>query len=498
MAAHDSILSARVKQTRDANRKRRDAPFKTGELVYLASKHISFAKGLARKLIPKFVGPYKILQDFENSSFKLELPAHLKKRGVHDVFHSSLLREHIPNDDRLFPGRMDTQVGNTPETEGEWAVDRILSHAGSGTNSVFEIQWKSGDITWMPYYQITYLQALTDYLDLFGISKVEKLPKGTGKPPQDDAQVFFGAVSSMHSPIPFSTLPLTHLLKNHFVFFSHNIKSLVSAAFKPSFKFITPTIDLEFPMPPKQRTALQSVDHPLFSRLSPTTYLMRDPDYTIGNTIHTGQVALYLQFDEQLRRNRDPTSLRSIPSGYMTFSDTWNDGIAPGDARRMSTIYLSDDPQDYYVTPSTHPITLRDFYITPAQTGSVVNQPFNDTGRTEVINEYAVMMAARQKKQRQSFEERQQKRLQTFGTSAPVFSKYSHFGRQARNKHSKKKDSPYSSPTSTQGSTTESPPVPYTEPLPVPEDIEIPEDPGNASLPTEQTHTSVPMEGAFE
>ena len=55
------------------------------------------------------------------------------------MFHASLLQEHIPNDDRLFPGRMDTQIGNNPETEGEWAVDRILSHAGSRMDSVFEI-----------------------------------------------------------------------------------------------------------------------------------------------------------------------------------------------------------------------------------------------------------------------------------------------------------------------------------------------------------------------
>jgi hypothetical protein len=91
MAAHDSILSARVKQTRDANRKRREVPFKKGELVYLATKNISFAKGLARKLIPKFIGPYKILHDFGNASFRLDLPPHLKQRGVHDVFHASLL-----------------------------------------------------------------------------------------------------------------------------------------------------------------------------------------------------------------------------------------------------------------------------------------------------------------------------------------------------------------------------------------------------------------------
>ena len=48
MTAHDSILAARVKQTRDANRKRLTAPFRVGDLVYLSSKNISFPKGLAR------------------------------------------------------------------------------------------------------------------------------------------------------------------------------------------------------------------------------------------------------------------------------------------------------------------------------------------------------------------------------------------------------------------------------------------------------------------
>ena len=108
------------------------------------------------------------------------------------MFHASLLREHIPNDDRLFPGRLDTQIGDTPDTEGEWAVDRILSHAGSKANTVFGIKWKSGDITWLPYYQITHLRALTEYLDLLGEKNIHKLPKGTGKPPQGDPQFFLG------------------------------------------------------------------------------------------------------------------------------------------------------------------------------------------------------------------------------------------------------------------------------------------------------------------
>ncbi|KJA13213.1 hypothetical protein HYPSUDRAFT_122383, partial [Hypholoma sublateritium FD-334 SS-4] len=62
IAAHDSVLAARVKQTHDANQHRRMEPFKVGDLVYVATKNISFPQGLARKLIPKYMGPYPITQ----------------------------------------------------------------------------------------------------------------------------------------------------------------------------------------------------------------------------------------------------------------------------------------------------------------------------------------------------------------------------------------------------------------------------------------------------
>ena len=97
---------------------------------------------------------------------------------------------------------MDTQVGDSPTTEGEWAVECILSHARSRMDSVFEIKRKLGDVTWLPYYQITHLQALMDYLDLLGESDIQKLPKGTSKPPLEDPQLFAGSLSFLPHPIP--------------------------------------------------------------------------------------------------------------------------------------------------------------------------------------------------------------------------------------------------------------------------------------------------------
>ncbi|KAG2748592.1 hypothetical protein P692DRAFT_201654812, partial [Suillus brevipes Sb2] len=102
-------------------------------------------------------------------SYRLDLPERLKRRGVHPVFHSSYLRIHVPNDDRRFPGRLETQVAEfEDQVEREWAVDRVLSHKGTRGDADFEILWKSGDRTWLPYQQVKHLDALKDYFNIVG------------------------------------------------------------------------------------------------------------------------------------------------------------------------------------------------------------------------------------------------------------------------------------------------------------------------------------------
>ncbi|KAG2742089.1 hypothetical protein P692DRAFT_201652613, partial [Suillus brevipes Sb2] len=102
-------------------------------------------------------------------SFLVDLPNRLRQRGIHPVFHSSLLRIHVPNDDRLFPGRMDNQIFEFEgEREAEWQVDRILSHKGAKEDALFEVRWTAGDVTWLTYEQVAHLEALGEYLDLLG------------------------------------------------------------------------------------------------------------------------------------------------------------------------------------------------------------------------------------------------------------------------------------------------------------------------------------------
>ena len=176
MSAHDAIIAARVQSTVQANRKRNVATYKEKDLVYLSTKNISLPKGRARKLAPKYLGPFEITKVLkEGATYQLDLSDELIKRGVNRAFHASLLRPHVSNDDRRFPGRMPIQIPGFGESPEEWIVDRIVTHHGKGMGSEFQILWKAGDRTWAPYREVAHLNALDRYCELMGVKDVSEL-----------------------------------------------------------------------------------------------------------------------------------------------------------------------------------------------------------------------------------------------------------------------------------------------------------------------------------
>jgi hypothetical protein len=63
MAMHDAIIMNHVVQIAQVNRLRSDSPeYKVGDLVYLSTDNLSLPKGWAKKLRPKYIGPYKVLE----------------------------------------------------------------------------------------------------------------------------------------------------------------------------------------------------------------------------------------------------------------------------------------------------------------------------------------------------------------------------------------------------------------------------------------------------
>ena len=177
MSAHDAIIASRVQHTMQANKKRLPANFKQGNLVYVSTKNISLPKGRARKLSPKYLGPFPITKVLkEGATYQLKLSDELIKRGVNRAFHASLLRPHVPNDDRRFPGRLPIQIPGFGREPEEWIVDRIVTHHGKGLGSEFQIQWKAGDRTWSSYREVAHLNALDRYCELMGVKDASELP----------------------------------------------------------------------------------------------------------------------------------------------------------------------------------------------------------------------------------------------------------------------------------------------------------------------------------
>jgi hypothetical protein len=114
-----------------ANKKRKEGKaLQTGDLVYLSTQNLSMPKGRARKLIPKYIRPMKVLKgDGAKDTYTLDLPEELHKRHIHPMFHIRLLCQYEKNDDELFPKReaqVFYDVGQTDEEE--WFVDEIIAH----------------------------------------------------------------------------------------------------------------------------------------------------------------------------------------------------------------------------------------------------------------------------------------------------------------------------------------------------------------------------------
>jgi hypothetical protein len=189
MSAHDAIIASHVSQTVQANKRRTPATYKEGDLVYLSTKNITMPKGRARKLAPKYLGPFPITKVIkEGATYQLELSDELTKRGINRAFHASLLRPHVPNDDRRFPGRLPIQIPGFGEKPDEWIVDQILTHHGKGIGSEFQILWKAGDRTWASYREVAHLNALDRYCELMGVKNASELPSNYVSLESDDEE----------------------------------------------------------------------------------------------------------------------------------------------------------------------------------------------------------------------------------------------------------------------------------------------------------------------
>ena len=101
------------------------SPWKTGDRVWLEATHLRINYPL-RKLAPKWLGLFEILQVLSPLTYRLKLPLTWK---IHDVFHASLLSSYkeTPTHGPNFPSPPPDLVNS----EEEYEVEKILAHQGT-------------------------------------------------------------------------------------------------------------------------------------------------------------------------------------------------------------------------------------------------------------------------------------------------------------------------------------------------------------------------------
>lgn len=151
--AKKCLQAAQDRQAHYANAKRQPITLQVGQLVLLSSKNIKIATTGTPKLLPRYLGPFKVTRLVGKAAVKLDIPAAWK---IHPVFHVSLLK--------LWKGPHAPEA-LTVEVEGfpEYVVEHILSHRlqtrGRGRPvTMFLVKWKDfgpEHNTWEPEANLT-------------------------------------------------------------------------------------------------------------------------------------------------------------------------------------------------------------------------------------------------------------------------------------------------------------------------------------------------------
>jgi hypothetical protein len=143
------LKAAQQRQSFLANQHRTDVQLTVGEQVLLSTKNISQKMVGSDKLLPRFIGPFKVVQQINAVAYRLDLPPHMK---VHDVFHVSLLKSYKPGG-RTQPPPLPEIIDGIPEYE----VEGVIHHRQRNNKYEYLIKWLGhGEEynTWEPERQV--------------------------------------------------------------------------------------------------------------------------------------------------------------------------------------------------------------------------------------------------------------------------------------------------------------------------------------------------------
>ena len=137
------LLTAQSRQKSYADVRRRPLEFKVGDHVFLK---VMPKRGVVRfnkhvKLLPRFIGPFEILERVGTVAYRLALPPSMS--GVHEVSHVSMLRRYTPDPTHVVDwGEIEVDTKGTFEKGPVCIIDSRLHVLQSKTMRLVRVLWQ--------------------------------------------------------------------------------------------------------------------------------------------------------------------------------------------------------------------------------------------------------------------------------------------------------------------------------------------------------------------
>ncbi|CAL2271884.1 unnamed protein product [Prunus armeniaca] len=152
-----NLLMAHNRMKIQANKHRSEREFQVGDMVYLLLvpyRLQSLAAHSCHKLLPKFYGPYEILEKLGPVAYKLQLPTGCK---IHPVFHVSCLKKHLGS--HVTPSLTLPRIteDGIVQDEPQAILERKLVKQGNVAGVDVLVHWKGHtpeDATWEDYHDL--------------------------------------------------------------------------------------------------------------------------------------------------------------------------------------------------------------------------------------------------------------------------------------------------------------------------------------------------------